>query len=163
MAFIHTLSVLQLKFLFAAWVLSVGSPGRVPKLPVDQTMPMRNSLQVKSVLAEPMRSLVVRVNTITSFVHEKRCSGEYCDGYVVLALDDSILYGLICATQMYGDSDSDRSYNASDDAKNCRPVSVEKWAAKTDDKDFFFYSGPDALAAKYQVSSEQKINRGGQN
>src|SRR6266852_987414 len=83
------------------------------------------------------RSLVVTVDSVYHFVHEKRCSNEYCDGYLVNAHDDSIAYVLICAESMDGDSDFDKQYNKSEAAKNCRPVSIGRWAAKTDDRDFF--------------------------
>ena len=103
-----------------------------------------------------MRSLVVTVGSVQGFAHEKRCAGELCDGFVVSAHDDSISYVLICASHYYGENDSDKQYNESSRAKNCRAVRPERWAAKTDDRDFLFYSGPNVLFAEYEVSSEGK-------
>ena len=106
--------------------------------------------------ADEMRSLIVTVGSVQGFAHEKRCAGELCDGFVVSAHDDSISYVLICASHYYGESDFDKQYNESSRAKNCRAVRPERWAAKTDDRDFLFYSGPNMLFAEYEVSSEEK-------
>jgi hypothetical protein len=110
----------------------------------------------ESLSANAMRSVVVTVDYAQSFVHEQRCGGKLCDGYIVTAHDDSVSYVLICASHYYGESDSNKQYNESAHATNCRAVRPEQWAAKTDDRNFLFYSGPDALVAEYEVSSEDK-------
>jgi hypothetical protein len=102
-----------------------------------------------------MRYVVVTVDSVNSFLSPS-CAGTPCNGYLAAAHDDSFTYMLSCLAHYNGDTASDKAYNESDDAKACQSVSLKKWVAKTDGKNFYFLSGPDMIDAKYWVINGEK-------
>ena len=99
------------------------------------------------------RALVAKVTQMRKFVHEKRCGGDFCDGYLVVARDEKLEYLLVCATDYY---DGDKTVPAPEKA-SCRAVSPGEHLARTDDEYFFFTEyNP---KAKYSVYSETPLRK----